>query len=113
MTVPLSYQFSDEEQQATGMFGGPRGRIRPRGAYTVTGVGDPNMGYNGLGYNWNTYPGLLGGQSGYQDVSTETGMPVDNTHTADSVKVGGGVTTASQDDNIPNQGMSEGGTAAY
>lgn len=113
MTVPLSYQFNDEGQQVAGMFGGPRSRIRPRGAYTVTGVGDPNMGYNGLGYHWNTYPGLLGGLSGYQGVSTETGMPVDNTHTADSLKVGGGVTTAIPDDGIPSQGMSEGGTAAY
>ena len=105
MAIPLSYQFNSEGQQVPGMFGGPRGRVAPRGAYTVMGVGDPNLGYNGSGFYWSTYPGLLGGQSGYQNVSTETGMPVGSVQTADTAKVGGGAAQAE----IPDYG----GTAAY
>lgn len=105
MAVPLSCQFTQEEQQVTGMFGGPRGVIRPRGAYTVAGVGDPNMGYQGNGFYWNTYPGLLGGLSQYQNVSTETGSPVGSVGTADTAKVGGGPGQAE----VPDYG----GTAAY
>lgn len=98
MTTPLSYQFDSEGQQVAGMFGGPRGRIRPRGAYTVMGVGDPKLGYNGYGFYWSTYPGLLGGQSAYQNVSTETGMPVGSVQTADMAKVGGGPAEAALPD---------------
>lgn len=99
----LSKQFA---QPVTGMFGGPRGRIRPRGAYAVAGVGDPRYGYAGTpGYAWNVMPGLLGGISGYAALSTITGVPVGTPEVESESKVGGGVTDAQ----VPDLG----GTAAY
>lgn len=111
MSQPLSgEQFTQPE---TGMFGAPRGRIRPRGSYMVAGVGDPAYGYAGYGYYWNAYPAMVAGQTDFGGVSTETGMPVGVSQEETNEKVGGGATTANQDDNVPSQGMSQGGTAAY
>jgi hypothetical protein len=114
MSVPLSGS-QPFPQQVGGMFGGPRGRVRPRGAYTVMGVGDPNLGYNGYGYYWNTYPGLVSGQQSVQGVSMDTGATVGtpSVTTQDQLKVGGGVLGADTDDASPTQGMSQGGTASY
>jgi hypothetical protein len=109
MSAPLSGQFYQEEQQdlATGMFGGPRGRIAPRGSYTVQGVGDPAMGYNGYGYYWGQYPAIVGGTSDYQAMSTITGVPVGTPEPEyqSEAKVGGGPAQAE----VPDYG----GTAAY
>lgn len=106
MTAPLSGQFLSEEQGnlATGMFGGPRTRIAPRGSYVVQGVGDPTMGYNGYGYYWGQYPAIVGGTSDYQAMSTVTGVPV-GTPESDTGKNAGL-------DEAPT-GTSVGGTAAY
>ena len=114
MSVPLS-GAQPFPQQTTGMFGGPRGRVSPRGAYTVQGVGDPAQGYNGYGYYWNEYPGLVSGQQGIEGVSMDVGSPVgtQDVATQDSLKVGGGPLGADTDDAAPTQGMSQGGTAAY
>lgn len=111
MSLPLSSQFG--EQPATGMFGGPRGRIRPRGSYAVAGVGDPKYGYAGYGAFWGLYPALIAGQSGYGDISTTTGSPVNTPIEQGQEKVGGGSVGADTDDTAPTQGMSQGGTAAY
>jgi hypothetical protein len=110
MSQPLSAeQF---QQPETGMFGAPRGRIRPRGSYTVMGVGDPTYGYAGYGYYWNAYPAMVSGQQGDGGVSTQTGVPI-GTPSEDSMgKVGGG-NLGADSDNSPTQGMSQGGTAAY
>ena len=104
MTAPLSASQPFPEQ-VTGMFGGPRGRISPRGAYSFAGVGDPLMGYAGYGAFWQQYPGIIAGQSGYGAMSTTTGAPVATPAEESMVKVGGGPAEAE----IPDYG----GTAAY
>ena len=90
MTAPLSgMQYQSE--MVTGMFGGPRGRIRPRGSYSFAGVGDPTMGYNGYGMFWQQYPNMIGGMAVGGGASTETGATVGTPNvTADQLKVGGG-----------------------
>lgn len=106
MSTPLSGpQFESDQNLATGMFGGPRGRIAPRGSYVVQGVGDPAMGYSGYGYFWNNYPALIGGTSEYAAMSTVTGAPLGTPDVGSEKKVGGGPTDAE----IPAYG----GTAAY
>lgn len=113
MTAPLS-GVQAFPQQTTGMFGGPRGRVSPRGAYTVMGVGDPNLGYSGYGYYWNVYPGLVSGQQGVEGVSTEAGVPVgtQDVTSQDQLKVGGGALQADGNEQTPS-GDTVGGTAAY
>lgn len=90
MTAPLSGpQFPPEA--VSGMFGGPRRTIRPRGAYTFAGTGDPLLGYNGYGMFWQQYPSVIGGQQIGPGPATETGAPVGTPDvTADQLKVGGG-----------------------
>ena len=110
MSQPLSgQQFVKQE---TGMFGGPRGRISPRGSYTVAGVGDPSYGYAGYGYYWNAYPAMVAGQTDFGGVSTETGVPIGTPSEESTEKVGGGPNGADTDDSAPTQGMSQGGTAS-
>lgn len=104
MTAPLSASQSAPEQVA-GMFGGPLGRIRPRGAYSFAGVGDPAMGYAGYGAFWQQYPGMIAGVSGYGAMSTTTGVSVGTPSEESMLKVGGGPSQAE----IPDYG----GTAAY
>ena len=104
MSAPLS-ATQPFPRQVGGMFGGPRGRIIPDGAYTATGVGDPNMGYNGDGWYWQQYPYVISGLSGYATPSTETGAPTNTYVENSSMKVGGGTNTAQ----VPDYG----GTAAY
>jgi hypothetical protein len=104
MTAPLSASQPFPEQE-TGTFGGPRGRIRPRGSYSFAGVGDPLMGYNGYGAFWTQYPGIIAGESGYGAMSTDTGSPVGTPDVGYTDKVGGGATAAQ----VPDYG----GTAAY
>jgi hypothetical protein len=98
-------------EQATGMFGAPRGRIRPRGSYSFAGVGDPIMGYAGYGAFWTQYPGIIAGESGYGGMSTTTGVPVGTPSEESMEKVGGGV-NGTQANDVPT-GESVGGTAAY
>lgn len=90
MSAPLSgAQYQSE--MVTGMFGGPRGRIRPRGSYSFAGVGDPTMGYNGYGMFWQQYPSVIAGQQIGPGPATDTGAPVGTPDvTADQLKVGGG-----------------------
>lgn len=104
MSVPLS-GAQDFPQQVPGMFGGPRGRITPRGAYTVAGVGDPQLGYSGYGYFWGPYANIMSGVSGFAGVSTETGATVGTPVEAEQGKVGGGAAAA--------EPSPMGGTAAY
>jgi hypothetical protein len=118
MTSPLSVEFNVEGRQATGMYGGPRGRVSPRGSYTVPGVGDPAKGYSGYGYFWGPYTQLTSGTSDIAGLSTETGSPVGTPSPVayDMLKVGGGPTQADNFTEEPasnTQGMSQGGTAAY
>jgi hypothetical protein len=105
MSAPLSaVQYSP--RQTPGMFGGPRGRITPDGAYTATGTGDPKYGYRGDGWYWNQYPNVISGINGYAAPSTQTGMPLGSPDPEDGTgKVGGGAAQAE----IPAYG----GTAAY
>lgn len=105
MTAPLSAIQQSGQPLATGMMGGKKQVIAPRGSYIVQGVGDPAMGYSGYGYFWNNYPALIGGTSRFGDVSTETGVPVGTPVPQDEKKVGGGPTEAQ----VPDYG----GTAAY
>lgn len=107
MTAPLSGQFDENRPLATGMFGGPRGIKATRGSYIVQGIGDPAMGYNGYGYYWGQYPAMVGGLSGYQSMSTETGVPLGTPAPQEEQqeKVGGGASSAE----IPAYG----GTAAF
>ena len=110
MSAPLSAS-QPFPQQETGMFGGPQGRIRPRGAYAVAGVGDPQMGYNGYGAFWGLYPGIIGGLSGAGSVSTTTGATVGTPGEESMEKVGGGAVGTSAE-TVPT-GNTVGGTAAY
>lgn len=112
MSSPLSSQQPYPEQ-VTGMFGGPRGRISPRGAYSFAGVGDPLMGYNGYGAFWQQYPGIIAGQSGYAAMSTATGSPVGTPTEESMLKVGGGPSQALGDGVSPSDGMSQGGTNTH
>lgn len=105
MSVPLSAAQQSSGALATGMFGGPRGRIAPRGSYVVMGVGDPAMGYSGYGYFWNNYPSMIAGKSDYAGMSTTTGVPVGTPTEESMLKVGGGPSQAEVSD--------YGGTAAY
>lgn len=105
MSVPLSASQHSQKALATGMFGGEKQVIAPRGSYVVQGVGDPNLGYAGEGYFWNNWPALVAGQSRFADISTETGVPVGTPVPQDQLKVGGGPTQAE----VPDYG----GTAAY
>ena len=111
MSVPLSGQFGGTEL-TTGMFGGPRGRIRPRGSYSFAGVGDPLMGYNGYGAFWTQYPGIISGQTGYGGMSMQTGVPVGTTEPDASTSVVGGGAATAIDSSVPTEGQSQGGTAA-
>lgn len=90
------------------MFGAPRGRIRPRGAYSFAGVGDPLMGYNGYGAFWTQYPGIIAGQSGYAAMSTTTGVPV-GTPSEESFAKG----DRAAEIGLMSDGGAQGGTAAY
>lgn len=110
MTLPLS-SMQNFPEQATGMFGAPRGRIRPRGSYSFAGVGDPIMGYSGYGMFWQQYPGIIAGQSGFLNVSTTTGATVGTPSEEAMQKVGGGV-KGTEITSGPT-GSSVGGTAAY
>jgi hypothetical protein len=110
MTLPLS-SMQHNSEQVSGMFGAPRGRIRPRGSYSFAGVGDPIMGYSGYGMFWQQYPGIIAGQSGFLNVSTTTGSTVGTPSEEYMQKVGGGVNDAGNDDGPT--GYSVGGTAAY
>lgn len=106
MTAPLSPQFEPKGKLATGMFGGQKQVIAPRGSYVVNGVGDPAMGFNGDGYYWNLYANLMSGTSDVGPISTSTGSPLGTPEPEDGTgKVGGGAAQAQ----IPDYG----GTAAY
>jgi hypothetical protein len=106
MTAPLSLAQNSSRALASGMFGGQKQVIAPRGSYVVQGVGDPAMGYDGTpGYAWNVMPGLIGGLSDFGQVSTDTGVPVGTPEVPDEGKVGGGPIQAQ----VPDYG----GTAAY
>lgn len=106
MSAPLSGVQHSTDRQTTGMFGGPRGRIAPRGSYVVQGVGDPAMGYSGYGYFWGPYTQLMSGSANYAGMSTITGVPVGTPNVPDNeLKVGGGPSQAE----VPDYG----GTAAY
>lgn len=105
MTAPLSLVQQVGRPLATGMFGGKKQVIAPRGSYVVAGVGDPAMGYEGNGYYWNNYPALIAGTSNFGQVSTIPGVPVGTPEVPSEGKVGGGPTQAE----IPAYG----GTAAY
>lgn len=104
MSAPLS-SIQPFSEPVGGMFGGPRGRKKERGAYLASGVGTPTSGYNGDGWYWNLYPAVISGLSGYATPSTETGAPTNAYVEDSSMKVGGGPNTAE----VPAYG----GTAAY
>jgi hypothetical protein len=81
MTAPLSGQFSQEEQRAMGMFGGPRGVYGPQGtgaAYEEQMRQRFNRpvetGYSGAGYYYSQVPAMYGASSGYAALSTVTGV---------------------------------------
>lgn len=77
MTAPLSGQFETANRPlATGMFGGKKQVIAPRGSYVVQGVGDPKYGYRGDGYYWNMFGDLVAGTNDYGAISTITGVPI-------------------------------------
>lgn len=105
MSAPLSALQQTNRPLATGMMGGKKQVIAPRGSYIVQGVGDPAMGYAGYGYYWNVYPGLIAGTSRFGGVSTETGSPVGTPMPENEKKIGGGPTEAE----VPAYG----GMAAY
>lgn len=97
MTTPLSGQFDPKGKLATGMFGGQKQVIAPRGSYVVAGVGDPRYGYAGNGYMWNNYADLMSGTSQFGDISTITGVPVGTPEAPDAAagfNVGQGGTAA-------------------
>lgn len=85
MAAPLSGQFSSDRKLATGMFGGVKQTIAPRGSYVIQGVGDPAMGYSGYGYYWGPYMSLTSGTSDFGQVSTVTGVPVGTPEASDTV----------------------------
>lgn len=104
MTAPLSSQFEQEEQKATGMFGGPRRLIAPRGAQSV--VQDGPIYAGSAGVYWNQMPAIIGGIADFAGLSTETGSPMRTPDVgAGTGKVGGGAAQAE----VPDYG----GTAAY
>lgn len=106
MTAPLS--GPQYEQPVAGMFGGPRGIKRPRGSYMAAGVGDPRMGYQGLGAFWTQYPYMISGTSYYGGMSTTTGATTSTPSEESFAKGDRGADVGPTTD-----GMSQGGTAAY
>jgi hypothetical protein len=103
VTAPLSGQFDQEANQTTGMFSAPRTNIAPRGVVNLPQDGPVYAGSAGI--YWDQMPAFIGGQSGYQALSTETGVPMGTPAVEDELKVGGGPSQA--------QVPAYGGTAAY
>ena len=87
MTAPLEPIPASNRNLSTGLFGGQKQVIAPRGAYN-----DPTFNYM-----WNGYADLMSGTSDFGQVSTTTGVPVGTpevSNPAAELNVGGGGTAA-------------------